>query len=62
MALLGMSGYWAEFGSWAKVIPPSPFTNFNPSVPSVPVPESTIPIARVFRSCAKEIRNSSMGL
>jgi hypothetical protein len=46
MALRGMLSYWADFGSCAKVIPPSALTDSNPSVPSVAVPERMTPMAR----------------
>ena len=48
MALLGMPEYLADSGAWAIVIPAAPLMALSPSVPSVPVPERTIPMAFVF--------------
>ena len=46
MALRGMPSYSVEAGLWAITIPPSPLIARTPSVPSLPVPESTMPMAR----------------
>ena len=54
MALLGIPEYFAESGSCAIVMPVAPLMAFNPSVPSVPVPESTMPMAFSFWSSASE--------
>ena len=54
MALLGMPEYLADSGAWAIVIPAAPLIALSPSVPSVPVPERTIPMAFSFWSSASE--------
>ena len=46
MALRGISSNSAVSGSWAMVSPPSALMVFTPRLPSLPVPESTMPMAR----------------
>ncbi|MEP7352596.1 MAG: hypothetical protein ABI824_05135 [Acidobacteriota bacterium] len=45
IALIGMPGHCAVFGSCANVTPPAALMALNPNVPSDPVPESTTPMA-----------------
>jgi len=42
-------------------MPPSPFTALTPSVPSLPVPESTMQMARSRWSWARDRKKKSMG-
>ena len=46
MALRGMPSYSVEFGLWAMTMPPSALISLSPWVPSLPVPESTMQMAR----------------
>ena len=46
IALRGMPSYFAVAGSCANVMPPASLIALRPKVPSVPVPDSTMPIAR----------------
>ena len=61
-ALRGMVSYFADFSSWAKVIPPSALMAFSPSVPSVAVPERITPIALLCRVSASDCRKKSIGM
>ena len=61
MALRGMPSYSEEAGFWAMTMPPSPLMARTPSVPSLPVPESTMPIARSRWSWASERKKKSIG-
>jgi hypothetical protein len=49
-----MPSYFAEAGSWTKVIPPAALIALRPKVPSDPVPDRTIPIADGPWSSASE--------
>jgi hypothetical protein len=53
IALAGMAGHAAVFGSCAKVTPASALIAFRPSVPSEPLPERITPMAAVFCSRAR---------
>ena len=53
-ALCGIPSYSASFGSWATTRPDFSLTALSPSVPSVPVPESTTHTARSAYSSASE--------
>ena len=61
MALAGMLENWADAGSCANVMPPSALMASSPRVPSEAVPDSTTPMALLFRSSASETKNPSMG-
>ena len=54
IALRGMPSYFALAGSCANVIPPVSLIARRPKVPSVPVPDSTMPIERVPWSAASD--------
>ncbi len=54
MALRGIPSNFAEPGSWANVMPPASLMALRPKVPSVPVPDSTTPMARDPWSSANE--------
>ncbi len=51
----------ADRSSCTKVTPPSSLIACSPRVPSVPVPDSTTPIARFCRSRARESKKLSIG-
>ena len=61
MALRGMPSYSVDSGFWAITMPPSPLTARTPSVPSLPVPESTMQMARSCWSWASEEKKKSIG-
>ena len=61
MALRGMPSYSADSGSCAIAMPPSPLIARRPSVPSLPVPESTMQMARSCWSWASERKKKSIG-
>ena len=61
MALRGMPSYSVESGSWAMTMPPSPLMARTPRVPSLPVPERTMPIARSRWSWASDRKKKSIG-
>ena len=44
IALLGMPSNFAVSGDCTMLMPPSPLLSFSPSVPLLPVPESTMAI------------------
>ena len=46
MALRGMPSNSVDSGFCAITMPPSPLIARTPEVPSLPVPESTMPMAR----------------
>ena len=46
----------AGSGFWTMAMPPSPFTALTPSVPSLPVPESTMQMARSCWSWASDLK------
>ena len=48
MALRGIPSYSASSGICAMVMPPSSLMDFSPTVPSEPVPERTMHIARAL--------------
>ena len=54
MALRGMPSYWAVLGSCTIIIPTWALIAFMPIVPSVPVPERMMPIARSNWSSASD--------
>ena len=54
MALRGMKGYLAWLSSWAMVSAPAPFTAWSPRVPSLPVPDKTMQMARSPSSWARD--------
>ena len=56
-ALSGMPEYLADSSSWAKVIPPAALISSSPSVPSDPVPDRMMPMAPLWRSSAKDLKN-----
>jgi hypothetical protein len=59
MALRGMPSYSAVSGDCAITRPPSPLTSRRPSVPSLPVPESTTQMARSRWVAASELKKWS---
>ena len=61
MALRGMPSYSVEAGFWAMTMPPSPLMARTPKVPSLPVPERTMQMARSCWSWARERKKKSMG-
>ena len=61
MALRGMPSYSVESGFWAMTMPPSPLMARTPRVPSLPVPESTMQMARSCWSWARERKKKSIG-
>ena len=61
MALRGMPSYSVDSGFWAMTMPPSPLIARTPRVPSLPVPESTMPMARSRWSWASERKKKSIG-
>ena len=58
-ALRGMDSNFAE-PSWAKVIPPSALMASSPNVPSLAVPDNTMPMARSCWSCASDSKKKSI--
>ena len=46
--------------SWAKVNPPSCLMSFIPTVPSLALPERTMPITLSFCACAREEKRISI--
>src|SRR5204863_2890989 len=54
IALRGIASNFALSSVCAKVKPPAALIARNPAVPSLPVPESTMPIARDPRSSASD--------
>ena len=61
MALRGMPSYSVDSGFWAMAMPPSPLIARTPRVPSLPVPESTMQMARSRWSWARERKKKSIG-
>jgi hypothetical protein len=61
MALRGMPSYSVDWGVCAITMPPSPFTALTPRAPSLPLPESTMQMARSRWSWAKDRKKKSMG-
>ncbi len=61
-ALRGMPSYLAESGSWAMVNPACSLMAFRPRLPSVPMPESTMPMAFSRWSSANWRKKKSMGM
>lgn len=59
-ALCGMP-LWTALSSWAKVMPPAVLISWMPTVPSLAVPESTMPIALWPCSSASERMKWSTG-
>ncbi|MNR52918.1 hypothetical protein D3C85_1728410 [compost metagenome] len=51
----------AVVGSWARVTPAAALISFTPSVPSLPVPDSTMPMALPGRCCARDTNKASTG-
>ena len=60
MTLAGMPGCEAVSGAWAITRPPSDLTVRAPQVPSVPVPDSTMAMARSPSATASERKKWSM--
>ena len=60
-ALRGMPSNWQVWGLCTITIPPSALMARSPTLPSLPVPESTIPMARSRWSRASESKKKSIG-
>ena len=56
-----MPSYSVEAGVWAMAMPPSPLIARIPRVPSLPVPDRTMPMALSRWSRARERKKKSMG-
>jgi hypothetical protein len=61
MALRGMPSNSVVSGACAITMPAAPLMARTPSVPSLPVPDSTMPMARSCWSCASERKKKSIG-
>jgi hypothetical protein len=61
IALLGMPSNFAVSGDCTRLMPPSALMSLNPSVPLLPVPESTMAIARSRWSAASDENSTSTG-
>ncbi|HEY5436494.1 MAG TPA: hypothetical protein VIK13_14775 [Candidatus Limnocylindrales bacterium] len=61
IALRGIASYSAVSGLWAIASPPASAMARMPSVPSFPVPDSTMPIDRSPRSRARDRKKVSIG-
>ncbi len=62
IAARGIPSWIAVEGSCAYVLPPAARIAESPSVPSVPVPERTIPTASAPRAAASDRMNVSIGM
>jgi hypothetical protein len=61
IALRGIPSYSVVPGACTMTMPPSPLTARTPCAPSLPVPDSTMQIARSRWSWARERKKKSMG-
>jgi len=57
----GMPSNSAVSGSCTMTTPPASLMCRMPREPSLPVPDSTMPTARSFRSAARDLKNRSIG-